>query len=450
MKNSCVLIMFLVLVGLLAACQPVALSGGVYGTVLDKDSGEPIHNAEVVLTPGGTSTVVGSNGTYEFSRLEPGQYMVRVEAEGYEYNNKPVTVLAGENTTCDFHLSKLQGFDITPSTLNFGTTQNQLYITITNRSAQDTPWSLDLGSNSWLSANPVTGNIGVGKTQTIVFTVDRSLMSKAETAIVTLSALGNSYSLTVSCALVETHAVMSVSPTVLNFGTDNNEMTFSIKNIGNAELNWYASALTASCVSLSDKSGAVLPGSTKVVKVMLNRSQLTSDLSTSFVVSDGANEQQIQVIAVKKTATSGGGNSTDEDYSSATVESCHRDLKLEIVSCKRNGSKVEFNFKLINNGLGDLRDFRIEGNDGYKTIIFDDLGNSYVNQTLTLGSQTSYSGYNLVSTALLEGVPCKGSVVVANVPTLASYLTIKLQVYAYGAAVLSQRDYINIKNIPIY
>ena len=139
-----------------------------------------------------------------------------------------------------------------------------------------------------------------------------------------------------------------------------------------------------------------------------------------------------------------------EDYSSAIVESCHYNIKADILSCRRNGKTVEFNFMLTNTGLGDLRDFRIEGNDGYKTIIFDDLGNSYVNQTLTWGANVSYSGYTLVSSPLLDYVPCKGSVKLTNVPISASYLTIKLQVYAYGAEVLNQRDYISFRNIPIY
>ena len=139
-----------------------------------------------------------------------------------------------------------------------------------------------------------------------------------------------------------------------------------------------------------------------------------------------------------------------EDYSSAIVQSCDNNLKADIVSCRRSGNKVVFQFMLTNTGLGDINDFRIEGNSGSTTIIFDDLGNSYIHQQITLGSQTSYSGYTLVSSPLLEYVPCKGSVVVTNVPNQAEMLTVKLQVYAYNASVLQQRDYITFKNIPIY
>ena len=542
-KTICLLFSIALFCGLWHSCQPeVVFPGGIYGTVLDKESGEPIRNAEITLNPGGKTTVVGSNGTYEFVNLEAGMYTVNVQADGYDHNSKTANVVNGESTACDFHLTKTiinQDLEITPTSLNFGTTQNQLSVTITNRGTEETAWSLDLGVCKWLSANPVSGRIGAGKTQAIIFSVDRSLLQKDETAVVTLSAFGNSYPMNVSCAIVQNKGVMTVSPTVLSFGEDANEMNFTIKNLGNANLNWYIQGLSVSSLSLSESNGTLTSGASKVVKVLLDRSLMSEDLSTSFVVSDGNTDQEILVMATKKvqrpmmsitptfldfgenstsktftisnsgnadlhwsltnanndclnySATSGtinpagsttvtvtlnraamhtdlntsiavsDGNSTQsvtikatyvyvEDYSSAIVESCDNNLKAEIVSCKRNGTKVEFNFKLTNTGLGDINDFRIEGNNGSTTIIFDNLGNSYTNQTIALGSSTSTSGYTLVSSPLLEYVPCNGRVVVTNVPDEANALTIKLQVYAYNAGVLQNRDYINFKNVPIY
>ena len=542
-KTICLFFSIALLCGFYQSCQPnVELPGGIYGTVLDKESGEPIRNAEITLNPGGKTTVVGSNGTYEFVNLEAGMYTVNVQADGYDHNSKTANVVNGESTACDFHLTKTivnQDLEIAPTSLNFGTTQNQLSVTITNRGTEETAWSLDLGVCKWLSANPVSGRIGAGKTQAIIFSVDRSLLQKDETAVVTLSAFGNSYPMNVSCAIVQNKGVMSVSPTVLSFGEDANEMSFTIKNLGNANLNWYTQGLSESCLSLSENNGTLSSGVSKVIRVSLNRNLLDGDLSTSFIVSDGNTDQEILVMATKKimrpimnvtpsildfgdsstsktftisnsgsadlhwsltnasneclsySTTSGtispagsttvtvtlnraamhtdlntsiavsDGNSTQsvtikatyvyvEDYSSAIVESCDNNLKAEIVSCKRNGTKVEFNFKLTNTGLGDINDFRIEGNSGSTTIIFDDLGNSYTNQTITLGSSTSTSGYTLVSSPLLEYVPCNGRVVVTNVPDEANALTIKLQVYAYNAGVLQNRDYINFKNVPIY
>ena len=533
--------------GLFQSCdsKDKEITGGIYGTALDKITGEPIRNAEVRLSPGSKTTIVGSNGTFEFINLDAGQYTVGIEAAGYEYNSKTVTVVSGENTTCDFHLEKViidQVVDITPSSLNFGTTQNQLSITITNKGAEETSWSLDLGSCQWLSANPISGQIGAGKTQAIIFSVDRSLLQKDETAVVTLSAFGNSYPINVSCAIVQNKGVMNVSPTVLSFGEDTNEMSFTIKNLGNANLNWYTQGLSASCLSLSENNGTLASGASKVIRVSLNRNLLTSDLSTSFIVSDGSTEQEIQVSATKKvlrpimnvspTVLDFGDSSTSktftisnsgtanldwslldasnpcltfsdhsgsiapggkqtvkitldraamaanlnavvkvsdgtntqsitikatyvyvEDYSSAIVESFDNRFKCDIISCKRNGSKVEFKFKLTSIGLGDV-EVTIFGNQGNSnsTIIADNLGTQYAGSVLTLGTQSNSSYTNgYVKSPLLEYVPINGSATIPGVPSSATSLHIKLNVSVWSNGnYIANSDWIKISNLPIY
>ena len=283
--------------------EEVVTTGSIYGTILDKENGEPIRNAGITLSPSSRTTIVGSDGTFEFANVEAEQYSVNVEAEGYEYNTKFVTVVAGKNTICDFHLEKVvetQIIEIMPTSLNFGTTQNQMSMTITNKGKSETTWTLDLSGCKWLSANPISGRIGANKTQAIIFSVDRSLLQKDETAVVTLSAFGNSYPMNVSCAIVQNKGVMNVSPTVLSFGEDANEMNFTVKNLGNANLNWYAQRLSTSCLSLSESNGTLTSGASKVVKVLLSRSHMSEDLSTSFVVSDGNTDQEILVMATKK------------------------------------------------------------------------------------------------------------------------------------------------------
>ncbi len=543
-KTICLLFSIALFCGFYQSCQPnVELPGGIYGTVLDKGSGEPIRNAEITLNPGGKTTVVGSNGTYEFVNLEAGMYTVNVQADGYDHNSKTANVVNGESTACDFHLTKTiinQDLEITPTSLNFGTTQNQLSVTITNRGTEETAWSLDLGACKWLSANPVSGRIGAGKTQAIIFSVDRSLLQKDETTVVTLSAFGNSYPMNVSCAIVQNKGVMTVSPTVLSFGEDTNEMNFTIKNLGNANLNWYTQGLSASCLSLSESNGTLSSGASKVVKVLLNRNLMSEDLSTSFVVSDGNTDQEILVMATKKvlhpimnvsptvldfgdsstsktftisnsgsadlnwsltnasneclsySTTSGtispagsttvtvtltraamhtdmntvigvsDGNNTQsvtikatyvyvEDYSSAIIESFDNRLKCDIVSCKRNGSKVEFNFKLTNVGFGDISQFTLQASYGSYTIIYDNLGNQYEKQAMSLGNQSD-SGYGNIRVPLLEYVGCNGSISIENVPANAERLTIKLCVSGYDPSKgnLFTNEHISIKNLPIY
>ena len=123
-------------------------------------------------------------------------------------------------------------------------------------------------------------------------------MTKAESAVVSLAAFGNSYPLTISCEISK--GQLSITPTILNFGEESSEQTFTIKNMGNAAITWRAKDLSVTCLSLSDMGGTLAVGASKVVKLTLDRTALTSDLSTSFTIVDGFTEQEVQVSATKK------------------------------------------------------------------------------------------------------------------------------------------------------
>lgn len=292
---------------LLIACtkDAVETTGSIYGIVNDADSGEPISVAHVVLNPGGKTTNTGSDGRYEFLNMEPGQYTIQISKTDYETNTKRISVVAGEQASGDMLLTpKQKEADITiePATLNFGTTQDELALTITNHGNTAAEWSLDLGENPWLTASPLSGNISGGKTQSIVFSVNRDKLSDTKNVKVNLAAFGNSYTIAVSCAPRNAKSEMSVSPTTLDFSNEETEKTITIKNTGNAILNWNISGITEACISVSDQEGSVEAEGSKVVKVMLDRSKLTTDLNTSFIISDGIKEQTITVKTSKTVA----------------------------------------------------------------------------------------------------------------------------------------------------
>ena len=90
---------------------------------------------------------------------------------------------------------------------------------------------------------------------------------------------------------------MSVTPTSINFGGTLTEQAMTISNTGSASLSWSISGITEGCISVSETGGTVEAGGSKVVKVLLDRSMLTTDLNTSFVISDMIREQIINVTA---------------------------------------------------------------------------------------------------------------------------------------------------------
>lgn len=283
--------------------EEVSVFGNIYGTITDSKSGEPVRNAEVIISPGNKTTVSGSDGHFEFRDLEAEQYKVSVEADGYEYNSRQVTVVPGKDVTCDFRLKAIeiiQNLTVSPTTLNFGTSQTEMSVTIVNKGTEETEWTVEIGNYSWLSANPKMGRIDASKSQTIVFTVKRELLTEEKSIVVNIAAFGNTYPVSVSCAPKQTHGELSVEPTSLDFGEDATELNLKIKNVGDDELNWTISDITVPCLSVSEISGNLDIGGNKIVKVKLDREKLTEDLSTTFIVSDGTKEKSVTVKAKKK------------------------------------------------------------------------------------------------------------------------------------------------------
>lgn len=69
--------------------------GGISGEVIDLDTGNPIQQATVTLSPSGMNTYTGDDGTFEFVDLDERQYTVTVQKTGYSANRKTVTIVAG-------------------------------------------------------------------------------------------------------------------------------------------------------------------------------------------------------------------------------------------------------------------------------------------------------------------------------------------------------------------
>ena len=137
------------------------------------------------------------------------------------------------------------------------------------------------------------------QTQSIVFTVNRDKLSETKNVKVTLSAFGNSYTISVSCAPLSAKSEMAITPTSIDFGDTDNEKNITIKNTGNAPLTWNISGITEESISVSETEGTVESEGSKVIKVKLDRTKLNNNLNTSFVISDGIKEQTVTVKATK-------------------------------------------------------------------------------------------------------------------------------------------------------
>lgn len=281
--------------------------GDIVGVVTDAANGtQPLSGVQVSILPNGASTSTGSDGKFSFPKLEAGEYKIQFMKEGYETNTKSVTVVPGQVSNADMQLIAVKQdalIQITPSTLNFGTTQTELSVKIQNNGNTSTDWSLDLGSHTWITANPAAGQIEADKQQSIIFTVNRDKITEVQTVIIKLSAFGNSFPISVTCAPKNAQSYMSVEPEILDFGNDLQELPLTIKNAGTTSLNWTIADPTESTITLSENSGSIPSQGSKVVKVFLNRSNGAVNINTTLILSDGIKEQTVQIVSGTESQT---------------------------------------------------------------------------------------------------------------------------------------------------
>ena len=109
MKKSLYFVFGLLLVcGMYQACVPEELPGSIYGTVVDKATGEPIKSAGVELSPSGLKTVTGSEGQFEFTELDPGKYTLIITKTGYvDGVSGTIEVKPGQQAKGDVQIEKL-------------------------------------------------------------------------------------------------------------------------------------------------------------------------------------------------------------------------------------------------------------------------------------------------------------------------------------------------------
>ncbi len=96
MKN---VILPIILIALLAECvkREETMVGGIYGTVKDAETAQPLAGCSVMLMPGGMTIVTGEDGAFHFEDVLPDTYSLEASCYGYYSNKKSIVVMAGES-----------------------------------------------------------------------------------------------------------------------------------------------------------------------------------------------------------------------------------------------------------------------------------------------------------------------------------------------------------------
>lgn len=167
--------------------------GSIAGSVSDRTTGEPVATVNVTLSPGGRSTVTGSDGSFSFDELDPSDYTILISKEGYTPTTDKITVRAGQPTAAHLLIERIPASITADRTLlDFGEELTTLSFRIVNSGYSDLAYKVEKGDCPWLSVDPETDILGYGKTATIVVKIDRQLLASGnnEAMIVVRSTSG--------------------------------------------------------------------------------------------------------------------------------------------------------------------------------------------------------------------------------------------------------------------
>jgi hypothetical protein len=78
------------------------------GIITNRETGEPIDKAKVLLLQRGQTSTTSSNGIYEFIDIKTKECSLQVECFNYETNHAYITVKFGETNIKDITLAKLK------------------------------------------------------------------------------------------------------------------------------------------------------------------------------------------------------------------------------------------------------------------------------------------------------------------------------------------------------
>jgi hypothetical protein len=311
------------------------------------------------------------------------------------------------------------------------------------------------GSYSFSNLDPGTYTVQVSssnfKTSTTQVSVVAGMISKCD----------------VSLSSSSQQASVELSSNTITFDKGVDELTFTISNTGKSgSISWSISSVTVDWLTILPRTGTTAQGASSTVKLTIDRSKISNEsstVSTSFIVEGSSFSKAVSVVVNNVTTSgnqggsgneseNGGGTTGSEDYSSAKITSCDSKVKVELLSCNRSGDVVTLNFRLTNNGLGNISGFYVYNPGGSKTTIWTDDNQQYYTATINFNNQTSTGGniYNFtyVDTTFPEQAPCNGYVKIKEVSTSAKKLNVRLGVGANGVSF--DNDDIKFYDVPIY
>ena len=172
--------------------------------------------------------------------------------------------------------------DVTPQSLDFGKTELEKLLNITNQGAGTLNWTV-IDDQDWMTISPTTGATTSG-TDIVNVTVDRTGLTGSDfTGIITINSNGGAVNISVGMGVSEA-PVLDVSPLILDFDSTRTDSTFSIRNSGGGTLTWSIPIVSLpNWITLSPPSGSTTT-ELDSVNVSISRFDLDSGKYSSKIL----------------------------------------------------------------------------------------------------------------------------------------------------------------------
>ncbi|HAA22966.1 MAG TPA: hypothetical protein DCP28_30955 [Cytophagales bacterium] len=275
----------------------IALSkqASIHGELRNVVDNSLISNLVVQLDPGTRQQVTQVDGRFGFENLSAGEYTLSISDVAYEPVNQSITIQ--DDTQINRIISlvpKVPTIEVNVTSLDFGETQDQKVLEVTNSGNGDLSWRIE-ETLDYLEVNPTSGVISPSDIEVVTLSVDREPLNQGvhEKSIAVVSDVG-SIQVDVSVSVV-TQLCANLSE--LNFQEDIVEREFTIENCGRGTLT-YSIQNNKSWIILNKTQGSVAKG-TEVVEVSIDRDQMTPGdyEGTIYVNSDDGGTAQIDIYA---------------------------------------------------------------------------------------------------------------------------------------------------------
>ena len=225
-------------------------------------------------------TVTPTNGT---TTTETDQITASVNRTGLASGTYTALISItsdGGNATVDVQMEVIAPvLNVSPTSLDFGTTTTTLNFNITNTGGGNLTWAIT-ENTAWLTVTPTNGTTTT-ETDQITASVNRTgLAAGTYSAQISVTSDGGDVTVDVQMEVID-QPVLNVTPTSLNFGTTTTTLTFNISNAGTGTLNWTVVEHTA-WLDVNPIGGTVTT-ETDQITVTVNRAGLDPGTYTAKI-----------------------------------------------------------------------------------------------------------------------------------------------------------------------